>query len=573
MRARAGATLAGMRFPGGGEGILVALAAFHVLALGLWPLGRLFLEAFGPGTDGATFGLIREALDSRAVSRAFWNTLAASAGSVVVSVVLGTGLALATGLLALRGRVPMTFLILSPLLIPSQILALAWIELMGSTSPVLRPLGLAPAPGQGNPLYSGAGVMWLLGIEHMPLVFLSVRAALLAVPQALVEAARIAGARRARILRRIVLPLAMPGVLAGAALAFASAVGNFGVPALLGIPGRFTMLTTLIYQRLNGFGPSVLGQVAVLALMLVALGGAALLLRAILAARAVPVERAGPAMAPIPPGRARLPVEAALWLLLLTLAILPLAALMATALIPALGVKLSLATVTLENFHEALASPAIRRAFANSFLLSLGAAGLSAVIALGLGYAAVIRGNRTARLLDQLADAPYVVPGTVLGIAYILVFLPPLPGIGLSIYGTATILFLAYLARFLPLVLRPVAATLAGLEPALDEAARIVGARPLRRLVFVMAPIAAPSAMAGAMLVFMTAFNELTVSALLWSSGVETVGVSVFSLQYEGNSTTAAALSVLSIAVVLGLALMLDRLSDRLPPGTLPWRQ
>lgn len=78
--------------------------------------------------------------------------------------------------------------------------------------------------------------------------------------------------------------------------------------------------------------------------------------------------------------------------------------------------------------------------------------------------------------------------------------------------------------------------------------------------------------MAGAVLVFLTAFNELTLSALLWSSGVETVGVMVFSLQAEGNSPEAAALSVTSILLVSALALLLDRLGRGLPAGTLPWR-
>lgn len=70
----------------------------------------------------------------------------------------------------------------------------------------------------------------------------------------------------------------------------------------------------------------------------------------------------------------------------------------------------------------------------------------------------------------------------------------------------------------------------------------------------------------------MTAINELTLSALLWSAGHETVGVMIFALQYEGNSTAAAAMAVVSLLLVLVPALALDRMADRLPPGTLPWR-
>ncbi len=142
-----------------------------------------------------------------------------------------------------------------PLIIPSQTLALSWIELMGSGSPILRALGLAPAQGQGNPLYSRSGIALIMGIEHMPLVFIAIRASLKSVPADLIEAARIAAIPPRRVLMRIILPLTYPSALAGALLAFTAAVGNFGIPALLGIPGRVPMLTTLIYQRLNGFGP------------------------------------------------------------------------------------------------------------------------------------------------------------------------------------------------------------------------------------------------------------------------------------------------------------------------------
>ena len=70
----------------------------------------------------------------------------------------------------------------------------------------------------------------------------------------------------------------------------------------------------------------------------------------------------------------------------------------------------------------------------------------------------------------------------------------------------------------------------------------------------------------------MTAFNELTVSALLWSTGTETLGVAVFFLHYEGNSPAAAALAAVSVAVTLGLAGLLGVLGRRLPEGVVPWR-
>lgn len=550
----------------------MALLACFVLVTGLAPLVRLFALALGPGEGGEALGLLRETLSSRAFNRALGNTLTASGGSVLISAALGTALALATGLARLPGRALLGFLALSPLLIPSQIMALAWIELMGSGSAVLGALGLAPAPGSRNPLYSGGGVAWLMGIEHMPLVFIAARASLSGLPLDLIEAARISGAGSARILRRIVLPLTLPAIAAGSVLAFAGAVGNFGVPALLGIPGRFPVLTTLIYQRLNGFGPGVIGSVAAMALVLVALAAGALVLRHLVVRRtAVPVT-AGRSFAGFETGPWRWPLAAAVWAVLLALSVLPILALTTTALLPALGVPFGFETATLRNFESALASPAIRRAFANSFLLA-GAAGLvSALVALPLAWLALTARNPPARALSWLAEPAYVVPGTVLALAMILAYLRPLPLLGFSIYGTGAILLVAYLGRFLPVALRPVEAALSALDPAVDEAARIHGVSPLRRMLGIAGPAALPAAAAGALVIFMTAINELTLSALLWSAGNETIGVQIFSLQYEGNSTAAAALSVLALAAVAILVLVADRLGRSLPPGTLPWR-
>ncbi|WP_128254301.1 ABC transporter permease [Falsirhodobacter deserti] len=552
----------------GGQHLLAALVIIYVVAIGLWPLARLFLTAFAPGDEGQVLGLMRDTLDSRATGRAVRNTLEASGISVLISVVAGTLLALLVGCLDLRGRVAMTFLILSPLLIPSQIMALAWIELLGSSSPILGPLGLAPE-GR-NPLYSGGGIAFLMGIEHMPLVFIAVRATLSTLSGDLVEAARIAGARSASIMLRVILPLCLPAIAAGGTLAFAAAVGNFGVPALLGIPGRFSMLTTLIYQRLNGFGPQVMGQVAVLALILVVMAAAALALRAVAMRLAVPVP-GGRSFQRFDIGPARVVIEAAVWLVLFVAMILPILALLGTALSPALGVKLSLSNISVAHFAETLGNGTIRRALVNSLSLSFAAAALSAIVAIPLVWLAHVARMKSMRVLDVLADIPFIVPGTVLALAMILVFLPPLPLIGISIYGTPAILLLAYLARFLPLVLRPVAAVATSAEPALDEAARIFNAPPLARIISIFAPMVTPAAMAGAVLIVMTAINELTLSSLLWSSGAETVGVMIFSLQYEGNSTSAAALSVVSLVLVMALVIVAD-LMGRRAPGVLPWR-
>ena len=98
-------------------------------------------------------------------------------------------------------------------------------------------------------------------------MFLTLRAGLRSLPRELIEAALSTGASRFRILRTIVVPLMTPPLVAGVALTFVSCIGNFGIPAFLGIPGSYIVLPTLIYQRLSGLGPSVLSEVSSLSVI------------------------------------------------------------------------------------------------------------------------------------------------------------------------------------------------------------------------------------------------------------------------------------------------------------------
>ncbi|ESR23392.1 ABC transporter permease [Lutibaculum baratangense] len=557
-----------------GEGLILLAVVAYLALFTLWPLGRLLAEALAPNAEGELLGLLRDQWQSRSFTRALQNTLEASAFATVLSVALGTSMAFLLALTDVRAKTALTFVLLLPLLIPPQITALSWLELTGPSSPILNLLGLAAAPGTTNPLYSREGIVLVMGIEHATLVFLAVRAGLRHLPRDLVEAARLAGAKPLRATLSVIAPLAFPSILAGAALAFVSAIGNFGVPALLGIPGRYPMLTTLIYRRLNGFGPSILGEVAAIAVVLILLAVGGLALRALFSrwSRSA-VERSSAPLQPFALGRARLPVEAGIWLVLAVIALLPLTALVASSLTPALGVPLNLHTATLDNYRFAIFSQAAsHRAFMNSLMLAAATAVVSAAIAIPLAYLSILRRRPLARALDLVADTPYAIPGTVLAIGIILVYLPPLPGLGVSIYGTIWILLVAYLARFLTLALRPVTAGMETLEPALDEAARVAGAGPLRRIWSIVLPNVAPAAAAGGLLIFITALNELTVSALLWSSGKETIGVMIFALHYEGNSPAASALATATVAITLLIAFALGLLGRRLPDGAVPWR-
>jgi len=555
-----------------GETLCLAFLLALVGLLAFFPLGRLGLEAVAPRGGAFDLGLAERVLSAPSTWRAARHTLETSLAGTFVSLVLGLGFALCVALSDVRAKGWLVFFFMLPLAVPSQIAALAWMNLAGPQSALLGAFGLAPPPGSPNPMLGFGGIAWLLGLEHAPLVFLAVRAGLRALPREAVEAARACGAGRLRTLREVVVPLMAPAILAGTLLAFVSAIGNFGTPALLGIPVGYSTLVTLIYQRLAGFGTGVLAQAAVLSAAIGVVALVVLWLHA-RARRATDarLEGGGHALAPWRLGRARLPVEAALWACLFFVSVVPFAALLASALVPAIGVELSFATATLRAFEEAMRQSAVGRAFANSILLSAAASAVCVAVAVPFAYFAARRRGLAVRIVDGLVELPYALPGIVLAIAFILAFIRPLPLIGVSIYGTVWIILLAYVARFLVLALRPVSAAFAQLDPALDDAAAAAGARFGTRLRTVSLPMLAPAAAAGAILVFLTALNEITVSALLWSSGSETLGVIVYSLQEGGDSPLAAAVSVVAVAVVVLAMAGLTLLARRLPRGALPW--
>ena len=421
-------------------------------------------------------------------------------------------------------------------------------------------------------MYSRGGIILLLGLQHAPLVFLTVRAALRRMPRQLVEAAYVFGASPTQAAVRIVLPLLGPALVAGSALAFVSAIGNFGISALLGIPAAHTLLPVLIYQRLASFGPTVIAEVAVLSVLIAAIAFAGVLVQGwLLRRRDVAAEADGP---PVRwrLGRLRRWVEAGAWLFVLLMVLLPLVALVATALVPAFGVRLTPQTATLANFTEVLLRQDVtRRAFANSTLLALGAAAALMLLAVPLAYLVGWRRGWLGRATHIAVEIPYALPGVVLAVACILIFLRPLPMLGVSIYGTLWIIFVAYLARFLVLALTPVIAGYHQIERSLEEAAALDGAGFLARLRYVFGPILLAPIAAGGLLVFMTAYNELTVSALLWASGSETLGVVVFNLEDGGYTVLASAVAVLCLIAVFLIFGLLHVLDARFRLGALPW--
>ncbi|BDY16014.1 ABC transporter permease [Sulfitobacter pontiacus] len=554
------------------EGWLLSTILIVAISLTLAPVLRLFVEGV---TDQGAVGLslAGEVLRQPSTLSALKHSLVTAGFGTLVSVVLGSAFAFLVALTDLRAKAALVFCLMIPMMIPPQITALSWTQIMGPSSVLLKTLGLAPPLGSPQPLYSAQGIILLLGIQHMSIIFLTLRAGLRAIPQEVVEAARISGARGLRTWWQVVMPLTLPSLAAGTAITFVTALGNFGIPAMLGIPAGYATLPTLVYQKLAGMGTSVLAEVSILAMLIGAVAVTGILTQRFFQSRQR-VYLVGATSRPlaIPLGSARLPVEVLLWAVVCTILVLPMFGLLATSLVPAYGVPLRLDTVTLQAWTEVLLrQPVTTRAFANSFGLAISAAVVLMLLCLPLAWLMERNPTRLSRLFDSLLDLPYALPGVVLSIAMILLLIK-LPFTDATLYGTIWIIFLAYLARFFAVMFRPVQASLKQLDPAMGEAAQSVGASLFQRLRDVIVPLSAPAAAAGAILVFLTAFNELTVSALLWSSGTETLGVVIFNLDDSGETAMASALAMTIVLVVMALMVLVQLMSRRFPKGVVPWQ-
>jgi iron(III) transport system permease protein len=553
-----------------GDGF-VAVLLVCVLAFAALPFARLLIAALAPGgqfNPSASFA----AATSRVALIATWNTIETGIASSIGALVLGAGFAIALAVTDIRAKRSLALLYVISLLVAPQVAALAYKTLAGPASPLLNAIGLAPPPGTPNPLLGRFGVIFILCLHHAPLAAITLATGLRTIPASLIEAAQLDGATPLTILRKVVLPLLRPHLIMAALLVFVAGVGNFGIPALLGLPASYITLPTLIYRQLTSFGPTGIADAAALSLSVAVIAGAGVLAITALARRdtgreveatMTPFWRLG-ALRPV--------VEVVSWGLIALSCLLPFASLLASALVPALGVTLTLGTMTADKFVEVLwRQDVTTRAFGNSLLFAGSAALILSLLAMALAYALERKAGKFRRTLEAILEIPYALPGVVLAVACILLFLRPLPLIGISIYATPFIIVFAYLARFLPLALKPPLAAMAVLARDQEEAAALDGANAWQRLRHVIVPNLLTAAAAGGLLVFLLAFNELTVSALLWTAGTETLGVVLFSLEDAGLGGEAAAIGVSTTIVVAVVMVALDRLRGKLPPGVLPW--
>jgi iron(III) transport system permease protein len=241
---------------------------------------------------------------------------------------------------------------------------------------------------------------------------------------------------------------------------------------------------------------------------------------------------------------------------LLITVVVPLAALVATALTRAVGLAPTPANWTLANF-SAVASGRTLDALGRSVLLAAAAA--SVLVTLG-GCVAMVERHRLGRPLPHLVTLTLVLPGSTLAIGLLLSY-------GRWLGDTLVIIWLAYVAKLWAFAHRPVSGALDRLPPDEVYAARGSGASPLGALRTVVLPPLAPALVAAWTVCFLTALHEVTMSSLLYGPGDETMAVVVLNSEELGRVGLTAALCVLLTLAVLVPAVVLWSLVSRLGRG------
>jgi len=534
--------------------VAVLIAAVFLL----YPLGSAVLGAFLRNGQPVAFANLTLAnferfLISASYQRALWHSMASGAAATVLATALSLPMAYAMARVAMPLRATIMGLSVLPLISPPFIGAYAWIILLGNNG-IVNNL-LRQYLGFGLPsIYGFPGVVLALALSYFPYVFLVLQGALAAVDTHIEEAATVAGASRWRVLSTVTLPMILPSVAAGMLIVFIKAIGDFGVPSILG--GEYQVLPTLIYYQIHGFfnlnAAAAIAMVNV-ALTVLALGALAWINRTRAVATVTGTARS--ATRPLP-AALRWSAIAYVWLVLVV-ANLPQLVTVLYSFSERWGDTLLPSVYGLENYRR------IAGEFLGPAINSVVLAGTATLICLVFGAVtahAAARGRIAGRwAVDLIIMVPFVLPGLVIGVAYLVAFNQP----PLVLTGTATILVLAYFTRRVAFVYRSANAAILQLDRRLEEASTICGASWATTMRRVTLPLIAPALLAGGILVFATLIGEISVTVLLYSAKWKTLTIAIYEYLLGNDIAKASALGTVTIVLTLVLVGGASRLAGR----------
>jgi len=585
---RRGARL--LRRPERGWGIVLALllVVFVVIPIGYMAASSFTFDSWGPRyVRGAQPGELttfywQRVLTGRLARAIFWEPLLHS----FLIAVLMTGIALPVGALFawLVARTDIPFkgfwnsALIVPYIVPSWTVGLAWLTLFKNPQFGGQPGLFSSLFGSSPPTWLGYGLLPIvisLAAHYVPYTFILLRGALATVDAQLEESAEILGAGRLEVLRKITFPLVLPALGSAFVLTFGKGLGEFATQAFLGLPVRYYTLSTRVYAAFSNRQQS---EGYVLTLILVLLTALTVFANQRLIGarkRYTTISGKGAFRKPVNLGRWRTPAVFLLGAFVLLFVIAPVGLIAWETFMKFEG-QYSLSNFTLHYWVGAgdplladgqpgiFKNPVILGAIKNSVLLAGLTALASGTIGIMLGYAVVrTRGSLLSRSLEFLSFTPYMIPGIAFGGIYLSLFARswgPLP----ALYGTMALLVVTCTAKYLPFSSSSGISAMHQIDPTLEEAAELHGARWGKRFVRIILPLAKSGFMSAVLLTLITTMRVLDLIVLLVTPHTRTMTSIIFRFQQQGFTQHAYGIMLLIVVITLFGHFLIRRLGGRI---------
>lgn len=455
---------------------------------------------------------------------------------------------------------------LIPFIIPGILSTISWILLLspkiGLINIVVKDiLRLESAPFN---VYSMWGMIWAESIHLYPLVFLLMSAAFRNMDTSLEEAALASGSSTFQTFCHVTLPLMRPAMFSLLLINFVRGIEAFEVPALIGVPAKISVFTTKIFLAIHQF-PSDFGLAGAYAVTLLAISSVGVLLYGKLTRkeeRYATVTGKGYRPRVIDLGSWKYLTLGISFLIFFLAVILPVFVLLWSSFIPYYGVpsRELMAKMTWANYQYIINYPLALTAFKNSFYLSVGSATLVMLLTSVIAWITVKTRLPGRAFLDNMTFIPIAMPGIVLGVSLIWVYLTlPIP-----IYGTIWVLLLAYLTKFMPYGIRAASASMIQINKELEEASLTAGGTWFQTFRKVVLPLLMPGFTAGWIYISIIALRELSTSILLYSYNSTVLSIMAFDLWEGGQYTYVCALGVLMVLLLIAMAFTARKLGARI---------
>ena len=526
---------------------VVTIFGFVIVAVLLVvPLFNIFKYSFvDPESGRLSLANYREVFSKPYYTSAILNSLVVSIGGTIGSVVFGVPLAFFTTRYRIQGKAVLSTLAVLSLLSPPFIGAYSWILMLGRSGflrTFLSTLGIVIPT-----IYGPTGIILVYTLQYYPFVFLLTSGALSTVDRSLEEAAENLGARGIRKFFRVTMPLVLPSLTAGALIAFMMSLANFGTPMIIG--RNYRVLPTLAYNLFTSEVGDYPGLASTVSILLIIVSTAVLFFQRYTAGR----RKYSSALINRPfvtrlRGWKSVGAHAVCYAIVF-LSTLPLGVVVYYSFKKTRGPVFH-PGFGLESYQKVLHD--VPKTITNSLIYSIAAVIIIVVIGTLIGFVLSRKRNVAAGLLDPLLMISYIVPGTVLGIGFIVAFNRS----PLYLVGTSAIIILSYFIRRLPYSVRSSASILKQIDPAIEEAGINLGSPPGRTFRKITLPLMLPGIISGAIMSWVTSINELSASIVLYVGRTMTMPVRIYLSVLDGLFGTASALATF-LLVATGIALFI----------------